>query len=368
MFEDAAETLLSIADASAGNLESAERHDPRAALVAMSNSMSNLSQLAEQAKNRRVILAVEELKTVVREVLSGERSPQLSSHDTSLMHWAGRHRIVGGSPFAVRGSLISTSIPWMAAIAEQLRAEAGSTALSFEDTKTAGYRTLKACAATFDPGTHGYNFRTFAEPEVRAAIGHCLFTGKLDIPDKPTLEEIQRLCAATKSQMRSVVAPPVHSSPSRRPISDPIVDQKHVEPPTEPEADPPANSSPPPATPRALSPEEVDENKRKRRFCRWAKDEHQIQVTQEQFEEAVNQVAQKFHPLANSIARQISVPSAFYGGGKAVRHEASRLMQEIVREFDPGEGTHITEFVRVRLTPKLEEFVKPKEKKKDWKR
>ncbi|MDD5623970.1 MAG: hypothetical protein PHI23_04660 [Candidatus Peribacteraceae bacterium] len=318
----------------------ARRTDPPAeqgpaALKKIANMLPELERLARESGYGRLLTTIAYVRAAVERGLREEDQQQQScpeggdNRDRRLMAWAQRHHVLGTSPYFVQGSMIHMGIDWMKPEAESLLREWSKPRLSREQIQTAGFRALKGLATHFDPGKHGDDFQRWAEPLVQAAMLHCLEVEQLAIPDKPTLEELLRL---------------------RRPDADP--------PPPPPP--PGSGTEPPPPPERSLSPEEEEEQRRRRRFCRWAKDAEGIAVEQDQFDQAVQDLAGKYHSLAGGVVDSLNIPSDFRGGKKAVRHEAQRLLPGIVRTFEPPPvGTiHFHQHVRGILARKLGEFLR----------
>jgi len=345
-----------------------------AALLVLQDMQAALERLAKQADSLRVHDAINH---VGREVTSKvyELTHQPSPREIALMRWAKVRSISGANTYVVQGRIISMSIPWMSDFAESLLSRMVGTSLSLNDVKDAGYRAVKSCVWVFDPSQHGDSFQEYAWPFVYAAVQHCLATGQMEFAETIPMEYLRQLC----EQYSLPVQPePVSPSPVVAPESQVI-----ATPPAPVRDDPkpiqtdlpakPREPDPPPAIedsklqkpePLKLDPEQEANRKQQRRFCRWAKDDLQIDVTQDQFDHAVQLVAEKFHPLAKNTVDRVDVPSSFRGGKSAVRREAVRLLPQRVQEFDPAGGEHINQFLVVWLEAKLNEFVKGNGKKK----
>lgn len=322
----------------------------RAALLKIQSLLPELVQLSVLSQSASVQNAIGQVRNAVERKLTERGVGGREERDRRLMVWAKRHGVSGMNAYYVQGSLIRMGISWMNREAEALFAEAESPAISLDDLKTAGFRTLKGLAYHYDPFVHGDCFLRFSERFVTSAMTHCLRVGALVVPNEARFEEI--LSYRTNGESLPDAPPPERPLPPHCPEQ-----RKAPKPPQQTLPDPPRPPQPPEPE---RTPEEQEEQKRQRRFCRWAKDEYQIPVSQDQFEEAVRQIAEKHHSLANGVVDKLHIHSSFHGGKKAVRHEAARLLPLRIREFDPAGGEHFNRFVSQWLELKLKEMVKGK--------
>lgn len=305
------------------------------------------------ARGGRRAVSLEQNDASELHVDASAEKPARLERNIALTAWAGRHQVQGWNVFTVQGSIIRSNNRWAQELAFNIHGSHDSSTLSPNDRTTAAYRVLKCCAVFFNPLQHGEDFQLFAEPYLQRVLTHCAATGTMDIPEQTTLDFLLSLgngalpsahlpVQTTKQKDQPPAPAPVAELPQQvtpdRPAEDAV--------PRQPQPDHPA-----------LSPEEDQEHKRRRRLCRWAKDEHNIQVHQEQFEQAVEALAEKHHPLAKGVVERIPNLNAFRGGKSAVRREAYRLLPERIRTFDPAGGEHFTQFVTVWLEANLKEFV-----------
>ncbi len=352
--------------------------DPsKEALLALRDLQPVLERLGRRSASNRVLDAVDHIRRAVLSKLEEKNNREPEPRVPALMHWARVHGIYGNNPFQVQGTIIKRSVPWMAVMAGEMFQMEMSTAISLDALKTAGYYAIKGCVWAFDPSIHGDDFEVFARPFVCAALRHCLQVGRIDIAEKPSMAFLRSLpgadspaavpVASADRQPDCIPATPAPVRTPQQPVAavlpedaSPAASEGFPPAPVPSHQDPPAIHTSAPA----LTPEEEAEHKRMRRFCRWAKDTHQVAVSQDQFDQAVGLVAQKFHPLAKSTVDHVDVPSSFRGGKSAVRHEAVRLLPERVREFDPAGGEHFNQFLTVWLAAELKAFVAGNGKKK----
>ena len=353
--------------------------------------------------------------------------PERLERNARLAQWTRRHGLWGQSTFHRQGAIINTHTEKMRGIAAGMSGTVGT--LENEDLQTAGYRSLKGLAVLFDPLEHGEDFWTWAEPYVRAAMQRCNEAGNMVIPEKPDGEFLAGLLANTlanatehhpdtpppaddatahtgsphdvpgtagaapplpadssrddwatagtdTAQLASHVpsfdapgdAPSAETDPSvQRTSEDPPEDMEQdtpEDPPEDAEQDPPDDPDPEPPA-REPSAEEIEEGKRQRRFCRFARDAFGIEVDQEDYAGAVEAVCGKLENLIGSTVSAMHIPGKIRGGKTAVRKEGARLIPEIVVRYDPpnipdaqeAKGRFIT-YVKDRLVPQLEAFVK----------
>ncbi len=278
---------------------------------------------------------------------------QKRRRNAAIMRWSRTHNFDGATVYQVQGCIIRRNIPWMAEIAKAECIRDGDSAVSLDELKTAGYRVLTACAVVFNPDVDGVDFRKFCAPYLISALRHCIREGGLAIPNRPTMDILRLISEGAPSITGSAEQqePETMEEPSDQQIRAEAHDPAPA--PAQPDEHAPAQLAAEPE----LTSEQEQEHKRKRRFCRWAKDEHQIPVTQEQFDLAVQEIANKHHPLAKGIVDRIKNLNTFRGGKSAVRREAYRLLPERVRDFDPAGGEHFNQFVVVWLEARLQEFV-----------
>ncbi|MDD5751471.1 MAG: hypothetical protein PHS73_03045, partial [Candidatus Peribacteraceae bacterium] len=188
-------------------------------------------------------------------------------------------------------------------------------------------------------------------------VCHCHAAGKLDFPDEAPFTLIESYATNGKPIQAAPLA--VSPAPAASPPSP------HPEPSAPPL--PPENTQPvaaatrrhPPKAPAKIDPEpeQTEEQKRQRRFCRWVREEYGILVDQYQFEEAVDHMTEKFQSLAKGAANRLKIPATYRGEKKTIRKEALRLLPLRIREFDPLSGQHFNQFVSDWLDQKLQEFV-----------
>ena len=356
-----------------------------------------------------------------------EEGPTRWERNVRLREWGQRHNLWGRDPFTLQGSIILKYIEEMRTIAAGMSGTAGT--MDNKDLQTAGYRTLKGLVILFDPATHGENFWVWAEPFVRAAMQRCNNARCMVIPDKPDATFLAGLLNGTPAdatEQHPDTPPPAgdataptepphevsetadaaplpqagtsgdnqanagtaaalfashapasdspmdsHSSETdpnvQRTSEDPPEDMKQdtpEDPPEDAEQDPPDDPDPEPPA-REPSAEEIEEGKRQRRFCRFARDAFVVEVGQDQFAEAVEGVCGKLENLVGSTVSGMHLPGKFRGGKTAVRKEGMRLLPDIVVRYDPpniqdpaeAKGRFITH-VRQRLAPQLETFVR----------
>ena len=335
------------------------------ALLRLEKRLPELEQDAAESQSRRVIDGVDHVRRAVQSKRFEYEHPRvLSPRDAALMQWA-PGRYLGDSPYAVQGGMIHSGVQWMSEAAVQLLQESPSSSLNLDVVKTAGYRAVKACACNFDPSHHGEDFHSFALPFVIAAMKYCLEVGNQVLPNTTQMDFLQSLidrksvteavepAATTPVASVAVAEPSAHHGSAGNGTRIPRAEAVRPKP----------FRTPLPSAP-AMSPEQEAECKRRRRFCRWAKDGYQIAVTQDQFEQAVQEISEKHHPLANGVVDKMGTLNTFRGGKSAVRREAKRLLPERVRDFDPAGGEHFNQFLTVWLEPKLREFVAGNGKKR----
>ncbi len=325
------------------------------ALLALEGLMPGLERIAKQTGDQEIIYRVGQCRKAVERSLTTPTAEEYAK-DRNVMEWAKRHNVPGGSAFGIRGCLIRGSIPWMAEHAESIRRSV-RTSLSAEDLKTAGYRAVKTLAVYFDPGEHGEDFRAFAEQMVIAAMQRCIFASSLVIHERPSMEFLRSPLPAAWPPAPSGDGRTAHRDTPAIAAAD---EHRQPERPAEkkPEERRGKGVAPAVAKEPTLTPAEEQERKRKRRLCRMAKDEHGIQVSQDEFDEAVRQLAEKFHPLAKGCVEKLNVPSSFRGGKGALRRAAIGCLPEALRGFDPAGGTHITQHIEQCILPKLQEMLK----------
>jgi len=357
------ETLPQVAESPTGNPEHPDgqavpqegRGDSRRnALLALEGLMPGLDRIAKQTGDQEITHRVNQCRKAVERGLTTPTAEEYAK-DRNIMEWAKRHNVPGINAFGVRGCLIRGSIPWMAEHAESIRRSVRSS-LSAEDLKTAGYRAVKALAVYFDPGDHGEDFRAFAEQMVIAAMQRCVFASSMVVHERPSMEFLRSPLPAAWPPAPSGDG---HASSPAAQADKPERPEKTAERKPEQRRSGEAEAATPAAAKeQPLTPEEEQERKRKRRLCRMAKDEHGIPVSQDEFDEAVRQLAEKFHPLAKGCVEKLNVPSSFRGGKSALRRAAIGCLPEALRGFDPAGGTHITQHIEQCILPKLQEMLK----------
>ncbi len=280
-----------------------------------------------------------------------------------LLQWAHEHHYKSLTAYEVRQTLISSSIPWMAKIAESLNGSVGST-LNIEDAKTAGYRTIVQLTYRFDPTEHGDSFQKFATPYVVAAIMHCHCVGSLNIEKQVGFSFLNELREKYDPSKRRDQTPSDTHQPHtvvRATTSDPPhasraapSDTKAIKP------LPPQNSpSPPhPVSPKASQRvDEVAAKLQRKRYCEWAGEEYDVKVIGDAIDVVVTRLAEKLQPYAKEIANSIDIPTNFRGGKRAVRDEAQRALRGFVETYDPDGTVGFKQYLRNLLESHLNGFV-----------
>lgn len=337
--------------------------------------------------------------------------PDRLERNARLSQWTRRHGLWGTNTFHRQGTIINAHTEMMRGIAAGMSGTMGT--LENKDLQTAGYRALKGLVVLFDPAEHGDDFWAWAAPYVRAAMQRCNDAGSMVIPDKPDAAFLQGLLAGTPPK-ETVPRPDANTPPHENNPAEPAAPthsatDEHSAVPSHPAegggddrnttdaAAAPSASNPPscdtpanppvaeadndapqdlPETPDQNPPDpeppvhqstadEIAEQKRQRRFCRFARDSFGIEVGQEDYAGAVEGVCGKLENLVGSTVSGMHLPGKFRGGKTAVRKEGVRLLPDIVVRYDPpnipdageAKGRFITH-VKQRLAPQMEAFVK----------
>ncbi|MBT3292914.1 hypothetical protein HN960_00905 [Candidatus Peregrinibacteria bacterium] len=235
-----------------------------------------------------------------------EKPKQALSKSDRLIDWADKHGYAGkgSSTRDIYNSMKEKHIGQVNDMAaniqrtSRLHNEALSNAVSW---------VLGRCTKFFDPQKHGEDFWEFAEPYIAGALDHCVEIHHVDFDREVSKESLEEWKIA--------------NAPSENTNS----------------TDPVKTETKPEVPKKELSPEEKEEDRRRRRICRLAKDSFEVEVNQDQYDEAVQGLCEAHEKMFKGIVKKLE-----YNGNKSrIRNQCNSILNEIINKYDPGESEGI---------------------------